>query len=128
MCYGLPVHIWDKNQFRTPARITGCPGHLVRYVFVPILDNVSGDSDTSISTIEEEQETVLATNSTHIQTISVTRKLKQKKGSFRKDYSVTKASENISADSLSSIYGCYSTSEKVGLLSVVFAHDCARNV
>jgi hypothetical protein len=25
-----------KNQFRTPRQITGCSGHLVRYVFVPI--------------------------------------------------------------------------------------------
>ena len=36
MCYGLPVNVFKgKNRFRTPWRITGCPGHLVRNVFVP---------------------------------------------------------------------------------------------
>ncbi len=36
MCYGLPVNVFKgKNQFRTPSRITGCPGHLVQNVFVP---------------------------------------------------------------------------------------------
>ena len=36
MCYGLPVNVFKvKNQFRTPERITRCPGHLVRNVFVP---------------------------------------------------------------------------------------------
>ncbi len=35
MCYGLPVNVFKgKNQFRTPEQITGCPGHLVRNVFV----------------------------------------------------------------------------------------------
>jgi hypothetical protein len=38
MCYGLPVNVFKgKNQFRTPERITGCPGHLVQNVFVPFL-------------------------------------------------------------------------------------------
>ena len=40
----------------------------------------------SISTIEEEHETVSAINSTQIQTTSVTHKLKQKKPSFWKDW------------------------------------------
>ena len=40
----------------------------------------------SISAIEEEQETVSAINSTQIQTASLTRKLKQKKTSFRKEW------------------------------------------
>ena len=40
----------------------------------------------SISAIEEEHQTVSAINSTQIQTASVTRKLKQKKPSFRKDW------------------------------------------
>jgi hypothetical protein len=43
------------------------------------MDDESEDLDMSISAIEEEQETVSATNSTQIQTTSITRKLKQKK-------------------------------------------------
>ncbi|CAF4268462.1 unnamed protein product [Rotaria magnacalcarata] len=52
MCYGLPVNVFKgKNQFRTPEQITGCPGHLVRYVFVPIVASITENAGNYLKEI-----------------------------------------------------------------------------